>query len=94
MDLISKFTCFLPVNKDFPGNPNTLNRYDRPIEDRPALDRSSGFRRLMHHPHGHRAIVRLWLFDAEVFEVLGGVRSSGTGSSKALASFSRLSTLT
>ncbi len=33
----------------------------------------------MHHPYGHRAVVRPWLFDAEVFEVLGEVRRAGWG---------------
>ena len=49
------------------------------IEDRPTLDRSSWFKRLMHHAYRHRAIVRPWLFDAEVLEMPGKIRGAGRG---------------
>ena len=72
-----QFTFFLPVNNHFSAVANTTPPYNGPIEDRPGRGRSSGLKRLMHHAYGRRAIVRPWLFDAEVLEV--GIEVGGAG---------------
>ena len=35
--------------------------------------------RLMHHPHRYQPVVRPWLFDAQILEMLGEIRRAGRG---------------